>query len=105
MKKLSDRPPVSAPARTRAALNVVPISRPKELGIYVLAGGREFVASTRHADGCGLYRTRAWESHGNAEYWVDEGGRILSRGEPTRWSTRDLRDTGRTATYPEHPIF
>ena len=105
MKKLSGRPGVSPPARARTALDVVPLNRLKELGIYVLAGGREFVASTRHADGCGLYSARAWETYGNAEYWVDGGGRILSRGEPTRWSTRDLRDTGRTATYPGHPIF
>ena len=43
---------------------------------------------------------RAWESYGSAEYWADKEGRLLRRGMPTRWSTRDLQDTGKTATYP-----
>jgi hypothetical protein len=76
----------------------------KELRIYVLAGKREFVASTQNPDGCGLYSVEAWGTYGNAEYWVDTAGRLLSRGEPTRWSIRDLQDTGRATTYPQSRV-
>lgn len=79
-------------------------SRLRELGIYELPDGRRFVVSTLHLDGCSLYPVRAWETYGNAEYWVNREGQILSRGIPTRWCTRDLKDTGQSATYPK-PII
>ena len=78
--------------------------RLRELGIYVLPDGREYVVSTLYSDGCSIYPVRSWESYGNAEYWADKEGQILRRGEPTRWSVRDLEDTGRTTTYPQ-PII
>ena len=79
--------------------------RPRELGVYRLPDGREFVASTLHADGCALYAVPAWWSYGGAEYWADRDGRILSRGVPTPWRVADLEDTGRTASYPKPNIL
>jgi hypothetical protein len=79
--------------------------RLRELGIYSLPDGREYVVSTLYSDGCSLYPVRAWGSYGNAEFWADKGGRLLRRGAPTRWSVRDLQDTGKTATYPVPIIF
>jgi hypothetical protein len=78
--------------------------RPKELGIYELPDKRRYVVSTLYADGCCLYTLRAWEGFGKAEFWVDEGGRLLRRGMPTRWTVLDLKDTGSTASYPK-PIL
>jgi hypothetical protein len=75
-------------------------ARPRELGIYVLAGEGEFVSSTLYTGGCSLYPTRGWSRYGGAEYRVDRYGRLCSRGEPTRWRLTDLVDTGRTAKYP-----
>ena len=75
--------------------------RLRELGVYVLPDGREYVVSTLYCDGCCLYPKRAWEAFGEAEFWVDEAGRLLRRGEPTRWIARDLTDTGRSAAYPK----
>ena len=79
-------------------------NRPRELGIYELPDGRQFVASTLHINGCGLYPVRTWYAYGNAEYWLNRDGRILSRGTPTRWNILDLKDTGETARYPK-PIL
>ena len=72
----------------------------RELGVYVLPDGREFVVSTLYSDGCAVYPVRSWGSYGNAEFWADREGRLLRLGEPTQWSVRDLRDTGKTASYP-----
>jgi hypothetical protein len=73
---------------------------PRELGVYELPDGREYVVSSLYSDGCAVYPVRAWGSFGEAEYWADKEGRLLRRGVPTRWSVRDLRDTGKTASYP-----
>ena len=78
--------------------------RLRELGVYTLPAGGEYVVSTLYADGCCLYRRRAWGAYGEAEFWVDAQGRLLRRGEPTRWSARDLTDTGWTERYPTPAI-
>lgn len=72
----------------------------RELGVYELPDGSEFVVSTLYTGGRSLYLTRAWSHYGGAEYGVDPYGRLCSRGEPTRWKLTDLVDTGRTAKYP-----
>jgi hypothetical protein len=74
--------------------------RLRELGVYELPDGGRYVVSTLYSDGCALYLERAWGSYGNAEFWADKEGRLLRGGVPTRWSVRDLQDTGKTATYP-----
>ena len=76
----------------------------RELGVYVLPSGAEYVVSTIYSDGCCLYATRSWGVYGEAEFWADGEGRLLRRGVPTRWSARDLTDTGRTVQYPK-PIL
>ena len=78
--------------------------RLRELGVYELPDGRQFVVSTLYAVGCSLYPVHAWASYGTAEFWADGDGRLLRRGVPTRWNVRDLRDTGKTSTYPR-PII
>ena len=89
-------------ARQRPA--VVPRPKLRELGVYALPDGREFVVSTIYHDGCSLYAPRAWETFGLAEYWVDREGRLLHRGVPSVWKVQDLNDTGRTASYPRPAI-
>jgi hypothetical protein len=79
--------------------------RLRELGVYELPDGGQYVVSTLYSDGCALYPVRAWGSYGNAEFWANKEGRLLSRGVPTRWSVRDLQDTGKTVTYPAPIIF
>ena len=76
----------------------------RELGVYTLPDGREFVVSTIYHDGCSLYPPRAWEAFGLAEYWVDREGRLLHKGVPSVWKVQDLTDTGRTASYPRPAI-
>ena len=89
-------------ARQRPAL--VPRPKLRELGVYTLPDGREFVVSTIYHDGCSLYAPRAWETFGLAEYWVDRDGRLLHQGVPSVWKVQDLNDTGRTASYPRPAI-
>ena len=74
--------------------------RLRELGVYELPDGVQYVVSTLYSEGCALYPVRAWGSYGSAEFWADKDGRLLRRGLPTRWSVRDLHDTGKTSTYP-----
>lgn len=79
--------------------------RLRELGVYVLPNGREYVVSTLYSDGCGIYPVHAWHGFGNAEFWADKDGQLLRRGVTTQWSVRDMRDTGRTASYPTPVIL
>jgi hypothetical protein len=76
----------------------------RELGVYALPDGREFVASSLYSEGCGLHTPPAWGLFAGAELRVDARGRLFRDGGPTRWSVSDLRDTGRTAEYPS-PII
>jgi hypothetical protein len=85
-------------ARERPAS--APKPRLRELGVYALPDGREFVVSTIYYDGCSLYSPKAWQTFGLAEYWVDRDGRLLHRGVPSVWKVQDLSDTGATASYP-----
>jgi len=90
-------------ARERPAPTRKP--RLRELGVYALPDGREFVVSTIYYDGCSLYSPQAWQTFGLAEYWVDRDGRLLHRGMPSVWKVQDLSDTGRTASYPRPVIL
>jgi hypothetical protein len=72
----------------------------RELGVYTLPDGSEYVASSFYSEGRCLYTPPAWELFAGAELRVDARGRLLRRGLPTCWSVYDLRDTGRTARYP-----
>lgn len=77
----------------------------RELGIYELPDGQQYVVSTLYADGCSLYPLHAWGNYGNAEFWASKDGRLLRGGIPTRWSVRDLKDTGKTSSYPRSIIL
>jgi hypothetical protein len=81
-----------------------PKPRLRELGVYALPDGREYVVSTIYHDGCSLYTPTAWETFGTAEYWVDRDGRLLHRGVPSIWKMQELTDKGRTARYPRPVI-
>jgi hypothetical protein len=81
--------------------SVIPKPRLRELGVYSLPDGREFIVSTIYHDGCSLYTPHAWETFGTAEYWVDRDGRLLHRGVSSIWAIQDLKDTGKSASYPK----
>ncbi|MGH9941881.1 MAG: hypothetical protein ACRD9R_05930 [Pyrinomonadaceae bacterium] len=77
----------------------------RELGIYKLDGGREFIVSTLYHDGCCLYSAGAWQTFGNAEFWVEPNGQLFKNGIPTHWRVENLMDTGRTSQYPRATDF
>jgi hypothetical protein len=74
--------------------------RLRNLGIYVLPDGREYVADALNAGAYALFPARLWEVFRIADYRVNADGRLLRGGAPTRWHLRHLRDTGRDAQYP-----
>lgn len=74
--------------------------RLRNLGIYLLPDGREFIADVLYRDGAGLYSARSWEGHGLADFRVGPDGRLVSGNQPTAWKLEHLRDTGREARYP-----
>ena len=72
----------------------------KNLGIYLLPDGREYVADVLRDDGYSLCPRRSWDVSARAEYRVGPDGRLVRRGQPTPWHVRHLTDTGRRAEYP-----
>jgi hypothetical protein len=76
----------------------------RELGVYALPDGSEYVASTIYSGRCCLYSPPAWCLCAGAELRVDARGRLLRRDVPTWWYVDDLKDTGRTARYPSPVI-
>lgn len=72
----------------------------RNLRIYTLPDGREFIADTLYTKGYGLYSTKNWERLGPAEFLIDTCGRLLRNGEPTGWNISQLKDTGRSSRYP-----
>ena len=57
--------------------------RLRELGVYELPDGTQYVVSTLYSDGCSLYPLRAWGSYGNAEFWADKVRRNRERDRET----------------------
>jgi hypothetical protein len=89
-------PPFVAPKRRSPCL--------RELGIYELPDKRRFVVSTLHRSGWALYPVHTWSWSLDAEYTVNNEGRLLSLGAFTGWGVADLKDTGESASYPK-PII
>jgi hypothetical protein len=77
----------------------------RHLGIYELPDNRRYVASMLFRGGIALHHIHTWSWYGNAEYWVNNDGQVLSHGVPTGWSAMDLKDTGETASYPKPKIL
>lgn len=73
----------------------------RELGIYALPDGGEFIVSTIYHDSCSLYTLHAWDTSGMAEYRVGADGRLLHRNAHSVWGVEDLMDTGKSARYPK----
>ncbi|MDQ3135479.1 MAG: hypothetical protein M3Q76_11895 [Acidobacteriota bacterium] len=84
-----------------AVATTTPALKLRELGIYRLADGREFIVSTLYSDGCCLYSNHAWQTFGTAEFWLGTDGQLMNKGLPTCFRVQDLKDTGRTGQYPK----
>ena len=69
----------------------------RDLGIYTLPEGGEFVAHAVFRCGYVLYTPVAWEFFGMHAYESDGTGNIQLNGRPTGWHIKDLTDAGRTA--------
>ena len=71
----------------------------RENSIYALPDGREFVARAGTHGGHFLHNTSRGDTSAPV-YLVDRSGQLLSWGRITRWSLKDLRDTGRISLRP-----
>lgn len=72
----------------------------RHLGIYALPDGKEYVADVVNAGAYALFSAGLWDFLRVAQYRVNDDGRLLREGAPTRWNVKHLRDTGRDARYP-----
>jgi hypothetical protein len=85
---------------TRILLSRKPGMTLRSLKIYALPDGREFVADALPQRRYGLIPVPVWGTYNRAEYTVNNDGRLLSKGAPTRWRIEHLSDTGRAVQYP-----
>jgi hypothetical protein len=69
----------------------------RERSTYRLTDQREFVVGVTGRNNYIPFSLDAWKYGGPAQYLIHVDGKILSRGVPTRWSIKNLNDTGRTA--------
>jgi hypothetical protein len=77
------------------------LSKMREGGVYLLPDGERLIAVGDHRGGFLLYAPKVWQHFhgwGPAEYDVVAEGRIVDcdADAATRWSVRDLVDTGET---------
>lgn len=72
----------------------------RNLGIYRLPDGSEYVADVLGGNGYHLYPRRSWETIGRVGFSVGPDGRLVRRGQPTSWKIEQLKDTGQRAQYP-----
>ncbi len=73
----------------------------RNLGIYTLPDGREFIVAAADSSGYSLFSPSGWEVYRMAEYRVGADGCLLSKGIATKWRVAQLADTGRSAKYPQ----
>ncbi len=69
----------------------------RDLGIYNLPEGGEFVVHEVLSGVYVLYTPAAWEFSGLHAYESDGKGNMHLHGRSTRWNIKDLTDTRRTA--------
>ncbi len=72
----------------------------RNLGIYTLPDGNEYVVDVLYNGGYSLYPRNSWETVARAAYRISSDGSLVRRGKPSRWNVGQLRFTGRKAHYP-----
>jgi hypothetical protein len=73
----------------------------KNLGVYALPDGREFVVEMEHGGYYRLYSKHAWSFARIAQYQILNDGKLIRKGTPTHWRVEHLIDTGHKVTYPK----
>jgi hypothetical protein len=73
----------------------------KNLGIYALPDGREFVVDVEASNVYRLCSRHTWNFTRAPEYTVTSEGKIVNKGQPTGWGVEHLVDTGRREQYPK----
>jgi hypothetical protein len=68
----------------------------KENCVYALPDGREFIARIGTHGGYFLHDPLRGVAAAPV-YLIDKAGQLLSWGRITRWTMKDLRDTGRSS--------
>jgi hypothetical protein len=72
----------------------------KNLGVYALPDGREFVVETLNGGSYRLCSKQAWSFTGIAQYQIDRSGELSFKGVPSHWRVEHLIDTGDSVKYP-----
>jgi hypothetical protein len=77
----------------------------RNLRIYKMPNGREYIADLLNREGAHLHPVNAWGNYSFAEFVVKRDGRIIRDSKPTPWSVEQLKDTGRDAQYPRATLL
>jgi hypothetical protein len=73
----------------------------KNLGVYALPDGREFIADVISGGKYRLCSSKTWNFTRISEYLISAEGRLLDKRGPTTWGIEHLIDTGRSVRYPK----
>lgn len=73
----------------------------KNLGVYVLPDGREFVVELFQGGKWRLFSRHVWSLAGHAGYQINDDGYLVSHGKTLKWRVDNLIDTGVREKYPK----
>ena len=73
----------------------------KNLGVYALPDGREFVVEMFQGGKWRLFSRHVWTLAGHAGYQVNDDGYLVSHGKTLKWRVENLIDTGVREKYPK----
>ena len=73
----------------------------KNLGVYALPDGREFVVEMLNGGKYRLCSKPAWSFNSIPKYQVDKDGVLISNGSSSNWRVEHLIDTGVRVKYPK----
>lgn len=76
----------------------------KDHALYVLPDGRRFIVCENGTGEYVLFTPESWEQKGRAEYRINQSGRIISRGAPTRWRIEELVEVAEANQLPKVKI-
>ncbi len=73
----------------------------KNLGVYALPDGREFVVEMFQGGKWRLFSRHVWTLAGHAGYQVNDDGYLVCHGKTLKWRVENLIDTGVREKYPK----
>jgi hypothetical protein len=83
----------------------VKVMKLRNLGVYALPDGSEFVVEMLRGGKYDLCLKKAWDYNHTAKYQIDKDGNLVSKGNLTDWRIEHLIDTGHRVKYPKPSLM